>query len=211
MTGYSNNLPFTDLIALVKGKLEGSDPGKSFVFQQLSLRSGSDILKKGGDVTMNYTERTYSITADNKRLFDISGVPAANCPSNAFTTADQAMLHKTVGELGKARYSQSSPTSPVTGAKKSDAYTKILLRQFIRCLFSQEATAIFGEEIVASRVVFHDYVKRLGYRVSLNYISQQKANKYLPNSVPRMETTIDLMSRIKDIFPNLDESRFWRR
>lgn len=211
MTGFSNYLPYSELVPLVQGKLEGSDPEKRLVFQQLSLRSGADVLKAGGDVTMNYTERTYTITADNKRQFDITGVPAANCPSNAFTTVEQATFYKTISELGKARYTLSSPTSPVTGAKKSDSYTKILLRQFIRCLYSANASQVLGVDVVESRVLYNEYLKRLGHKVSLNYISQQKANKFLPNSVPQMETTMSLMSKIKDIFPNLDESQFWRK
>ena len=84
MTGYSNNLPYAELIPLVRGKLDGSDPEKAFKFQQFSLRSGTDILKKGGDVTGIYTEKTYSVTADNKRMFQSSGGSASSCMSTAF-------------------------------------------------------------------------------------------------------------------------------
>lgn len=77
MSGYTNYLTIPELVALVGGKMESS-LGKSFTFQQRSLRSGSEVLQKGGDMTMMYSEKTYSVATDNKRLFDLQSVPGAN-------------------------------------------------------------------------------------------------------------------------------------
>jgi len=49
-----------------------------------------------------------------------------------------------------------------------------------------------------------------GIEVSLNYISQQKANVFLPYSIPRTAKTIELMERVKTLF-NVEERVYWRR
>lgn len=207
MTGYSGSMPYPDLIAKLRASLEGTEP-RTFKFIQGSLRSGSDILRKGGDVTMQYTEKTYSIMADNKRVFRDVGVPGVISHSNAFETMDQARLFKTIGEIGKIRYTKASPVSSLTAGKRTDSYTKILLRQFLRALYAPDRAAILGVEVPVNRILFRSYVKTLGFGLSLNYISQQKANKFLANSVPRMDKTEELMVRIKEIFPDLREGMF---
>jgi hypothetical protein len=68
MTGYSQKYqPKQELIDLVFEHVTGANKDLTFVMSR--LRSGKDILKKGGDVTSTFTEMKYSFDADSKRLF----------------------------------------------------------------------------------------------------------------------------------------------
>lgn len=212
MSGYSNTLPIGELVSRVKGMVLGEIPGRSFTFQQRSLRSGSELLKKGGDLTTNYVERTYSVTADNKRLFDLVRVPGMTSCSNAFVTNEQAGLYKTIGELGKARYSERSPTVSLTGGSKTDSYKQILARQLVRCIFSPEAPEVLGKNPPQKREDIRALLRELGFEgISCNMISKQKACNFLPNSVPKVWVTEIAMARLKEVFPKINENRFWAR
>lgn len=65
MTGYQATLPRTELVPLIKTKMEGE---KSIVFVQFSLRSAKDVFKDGGHVTPLLTEKVFNLKFDNRRL-----------------------------------------------------------------------------------------------------------------------------------------------
>lgn len=210
MTGYSNyHLSKEELVEKVKETLQTDE--KSFTFVQQSLRSGSDLIKNGGDISMYYMEKTYSLLADNKRAFESTGVPAADCLSNAFQTVEEARVNKTIGELGRSRYSKNAPFPSLKGGNKKEAYNKTLIRQLIRAFFVENNQSIFGILVRENRQTIQKIVKLLGFSVSLNYISQQKSHAFLPASLPETVLTRELMDRIKQIYPSLDDTRFFVR
>jgi hypothetical protein len=87
----------------------------------------------------------------------------------------------------------------------------MLIRQLIRALYTQDNQLIFGTVVTMKRIEIRELLQRLGVNVSLNYISQQKSNKFLPFVTPQTGKTLSLMEKILVEFPRLDPGKFWMR
>lgn len=202
MTGYSvRNQPKSELIAQAKERVLGVS--KVLTFVQERLRSGKDILKKGGSVTPTFTEMRYSFESDSKRLYTNQGGNESYCMSAPTKSVEQSEFLSLVSSFGKRKWTKSAPLANPTGGKRDDSYVRLFVRQLIRSMFSNEE--VFGK---LDRQAIHTFLTSIGVSVSLNYISQQKANVFTPYTVYQTGKTRELMAIVKEYFIKLDEQKY---
>lgn len=84
---------------MVKANLSGAS--KQINFMQSRLRSGKDILKRGGVVTSTFTEMKYSFEADPKRIFEDWGGKVSRWTSAAPPSIETCELLAGISKLGK--------------------------------------------------------------------------------------------------------------
>lgn len=203
MTGYSQKFqPKQELIAMVKEHMNNGRKELSFMMSR--LRSGKEVIKYGGDVTMVLSEMKYSFVADTKRLFKGDSSIVSKCMSAAFDSLEQAELSATISSFGKGRYSKIAPMSSLSGSKKSDTYVKVFIRQLIRALLTPDNADLFGVDFSPGRAEIKGLIKRLGHQVSLNYISQQKPFRFLANTIPITGETQQVMELLKKEVPAIN-------
>ena len=79
-------------------------------------------------------------------------------------------------------------------------------------IFSPEAPEVLGKNPPQKREDIRALLRELGFEgISCNMISKQKACNFLPNSVQKVWVTEIAMARLKEVFPKINENRFWAR
>jgi len=115
--------------------------------------------------------------------------------------------------MHKPKYTPSSFLTSQDLISPSTTYMKTCVRMLIRAYYHKNS--IFGSEILTNsikidRIFIHNELKSLGIQISLNYISKQKSLKFMEKAVPRVDLTMDLVSRIKVRYNKFDEKLFFK-
>jgi hypothetical protein len=110
---------------------------KEFTFPEHRLRSPIDIFKQGGHVTRVYTDKTFSLLFDNKRLIDSTNkVNNTLLDSNPIENAAHAKFLRTAKTLDKnKKYTQNSH---VVVNSKYSSYLELGVRNFIKFLLADK-------------------------------------------------------------------------
>jgi hypothetical protein len=207
MSGYSQPFqPLSELIEMVKTKMAGTKVAgtKELTFLQNRLRSGKDVLKRGGAVTMSLSEMRYSFEADAKRIYEGVEGNVSRWTSAPPPSIESSELLVGLSKLGKRQWTSNSPLENSTGSKRDESYTRLLARQLIRYIYQENA--LLGMK----RLDIQNLLTTFGHKVSLNYVSQQKAHPFLPHSIPKTAKTMEMMERVKTKY-QIEEKLFWRR
>jgi hypothetical protein len=184
---------------------------KTLRFMQFSLRSATDIFKKGGDLTQKLSEKDFNLLFDNRR--EIIEEPDFNKQDTYFKTKPfkdvlTCKLAREIGGLHKNKFSTLDHINTNTGNK--DSFKKICVRMIIRLLY-QRPDILGLNSLSIDRKTCQEILQMLKIQVSLNYISQQKSKSFISNSVPSVEATRDLLNKLKEIFNDLNINKILRK
>lgn len=194
---------------------------KSFEYIQSSLRSAKQIYEQGGNVTMKYSDREFSLQYDNRRLIiDNSNEPSENLldskPLESVEDCeDLRSLKSLVKETGYSRYSPTKTTS-----KKYKNVLETAARTFIKGLLAE--TELYGLD----RTLLPTYNDIINYikdydcekgianlskmQLTKSSISHLKNRKTITKSVPDTKETRDFASYLESKFPNFKRDEFIR-
>lgn len=207
MTGYQNHESKEILVQRVLTGLTSKE--REIRFSQFSLRTATDIIKTGGHLSGKYTEKRLNLVFDNKRQI-LDGPICSYRSTMPLKSGSEFIQLQSFGKMLQPKYSSLSQIPNSTGSSPKDSYTKLCMRQIVRGLLNQQ-DLFCGAILHNSRSEIVDLTSEIGLKLSHNYISIQKRNPFIPNSVPQVPNTLLIVKRLKIFYPNFDETRFWAR
>lgn len=202
-TGFqSKSFKHEDLVNLFQSSFNHD---KTIHYLQFSLRSATDIFKKGGSVSGKYQERDFKLVFDNRREILSDGLK-----SRPWNNVETCKLARFISKMDRRKFSETSflPAQDLISGKTT--YINTAIRLLIRAFY--HSNSIFGYEFTVSidRKFINSELKDLGINVSLNYISKQKQVRFIKNAVPLVDATKVLVDKIKQKYPNFDEGQFFK-
>ena len=177
---------------------------KSLIFLQKQLRGAKDIYKKGGHVTMKYSDQVFRLLYDNKRfIVDSEDDSITLLGSKPLSTADDGRVLRTV-----SAYSKNSLYSRTVGSmsKRYKNVEEIAIRNFVKALLVNELNLNVSEFDGYSDIA--SYIQGYGYTLSVNYISQLKRRGNFVK-VPKTVESLNFAEFVKIKFPMFDTGRFF--
>lgn len=206
MTGYQQSQPHDVLVKLI---LDSFDTTKSIRFMQYSLRSGIDIFKKGGSLTQSLSEKNFNLAYDNRRSIIETNQYKTFFRTRPFNSLEQCQLARKISTLDKNKFSFLDHIK--SDLINKTPFIKICIRMVIRALFQRND--ILGLPITPkmNRIMCFNILQDLKVNVTLNYISQQKAKPFIPNSIPIVPDTTALINKLKEKFPDIKTDSFFRK
>lgn len=187
------------------------NPDKKIHFISSRLRSAGDIFKKGGHVTMVYSDQSYSLLYDNKRKI----TPEANmCAGSALMDSTplkditEALVYKNISKFAsKSTYQTNLPQRTV---KKYKSYIELGVRNFIKALFSNELNLdsnAFGS--YSELITFINHSLDVKYRLTPAGVAMLNYRKNSRVLVPRTPELELFVVRVKSKFPSFDDKGFF--
>jgi hypothetical protein len=168
-TGFQKgSASLSEVQSLFLDKLKSND--KTLLFLRSSLRSALDIYKEGGHVTRTYSDQSFRIMYDNKRIIvDSNNNLLDSVPLNK---ADIGELLRYIGNLPKTK--QYSRNSSSVNLNKYSYNIELIARNFVKALLNNQ----LGLDINS----FENYKHIVSFlskysndiKISENYISQLK-------------------------------------
>jgi len=211
MTGFqANKYSHSSLVKLITTSFEND---KVIRYLQVSLRSATDIYKHGGSVTGKYLEKDFSLKFDNRRKIDSSNfdVNFKAFISEPWLTVEECRTARYLESLDKKKYSPTSYLIPADTISTKTTFEKTFIRMLIRAYYHNNS--IFKSEsfngIIMNRKFIQLELLSFNIKVSLNYITKQKSIAFLPNSVPQVDITKNMMSPILLKYPDFDTQVFF--
>jgi hypothetical protein len=175
---------------------------------QFSLRSATDILKTGGLLTQTLSEKDFNLVYDNRRSIIETNDFKNFYLTKPFDNLNDCLLSRKIASLDKKKYSMFGGIK--SGLIHKSTYKKTCIRMIIRALYQKPE--LFGlSKIIMDRKICFSILTDLGVNVSLNYISQQKTKPFIPNAIPTVPETKDLIYNLKLKFPDLNSDRLLRK
>jgi hypothetical protein len=181
---------------------------KEFTFPEFRLRSPIDIFKQGGHVTQVYTDKTFSLLFDNKRLIT-NEENSIILDSNPIKDNKHALLLRTSKSLDRnKKYTQN--THVVANSKYSN-YLELGVRNFIKFLLADKLNLNYKNNFDSYKDLV-DYIKLYDSNININeriIIRYKQDSKFkVPRLVPRIKEVINFIEYIKVKFPNFDDKNF---
>ena len=211
MTGYQISDPKNELLNLIQAAFNDS---KNIRFMQFSLRSALTVFKNGGFVTGDYKERNFSLCYDNKRQLIEKDKEKDNnltfFESIPHHSVQDCLLIRKMAQLHRTKYNERYPMTGNTDNQYS-SYIKIMVRMLVRLLYQEPDLFNLNPSLKISRLIIYEIFNSMGVRLSLNYISQQKTNPFIPYSVPRTISTEEFLIKFQGYFPNFKSDKLFRR
>lgn len=185
-------------------------------FAASSLRSASDIYKKGGHVTMIYRDQVYALKFDDKRVISDEKILLPNFhDSEPLKDTDQGAIFRAYGHIhGKGKYVRTLPAQNL-GKKVYRDKLEMGIRNFVKALFAKELNldpSLFAgyKEIISFIDDFCAMKGKKDYRLTPNYIATLKrrcATRVMLLKTPELEEFVEY---IKKKFSNFDENGFYK-
>jgi len=183
------------------------------------LRSGKDILTKGGHVTLKLTEKTFRLCFDNKRaiVLDKDNPLVQLRDSRPHIDKDTALLYRIIAKLNKSKYALNSGYPLVGSNIKS--FSELILRQFLRGALQNKFDYQFqpyDKIALRSRGRMHsikefyhdpllkDLFKLFGVNISKAYVYNNKNRPFITKSVPRIKVTLSIRDKLIELYPGLN-------
>lgn len=188
---------------------------KKIHYLSQTLRSASTIYKKGGHVTMEYKDQSYSFKYDNKRKIIDDEYPDARLrDSLPMRDIEEALFYRSLTKLGsKSTYQKNLPQNP---SKKYKSYIELGIRNFVKALFSNELnldSSVFRsyQEIIDFIDEFNINIEnsRNKYRLTPNKLALLKRRRGSRVLLPKSPELVVFVSHIKTKFPDFDEKGFY--
>lgn len=182
---------------------------KKIHFLSSRLRSGSEIYKKGGHVTMVYKDQSYSLQYDNKRKIsdEIVSKPSLR-DSSPMIDVDEALLFRKMSEFGsKTSYQKSLPQKT---SKTYKSNLEVGIRNFIKALFSNELNldSSFFANYKELILFIEGFKSEKKYRLTPNTIALLKSRKNSRVLVAKTKEVENFVCYLKTKFPNFDDKGF---
>lgn len=206
MTGFQSSMShdiLTDLILTTFYKT------KTIRFIQFSLRSATDIFKKGGDLTQTLSEKDFNLVYDNRREVIEPSDPKTFFHTKPFLNKIQCQVHRKLSKLHKHKYSERDFIKSSNSNKTS--FEKICIRMIIRILFQRPDVLGIDVDLKMTRSLCQQILNSIQISVTLNYISREKSKPFILNSVPTVEKTLLVLSNLAIKFPSLNRDMILRK
>jgi len=113
---------------------------------------------------------------------------------------NSSLLTRKISSFGASRYSLYSPVSSTQC--KGDAYLSLTKRMLVRLL--KNDCCLLGLTQV-SRLEIQKILKELGLKCTLNFISKQQDKKFIFNSIPTTQKTLEVLEKWSVMFPSFDK------
>jgi hypothetical protein len=205
-TGYQVSDSFDQLREKLINCFQGE---KTLRFMQYTLRSASEICKKGGVVTSKLSEKDFNMKYDNRRNISDITTDTGYFVSRPHKNEEECLLVRTIGNMNKVKWNEMMPTENINGISSKDKFNKIIVRILIRYIYKNPE--VFGFVQGIKRVVVNNILEGLNIKVNLNYISKQKALPFIPYSIPRTVGTEEFLTGIEVKYPLFEKDLLLRR
>jgi hypothetical protein len=170
-TGFqrgSNSL--SDIQEMFLGVMNSED--KSFIFLRTRLRSGLELYKEGGHVTMKYSDQAFRLMFDNKRIIIDNDPNQTLYDSKPLTNVGEGDLIRYIAKLPKSK--QYVKTSCFLSGNSYKNKKDLIIRNFIKALVNNKLNLDYNNFSCYKDIV--DYIKLFDKDITIseNYISQLK-------------------------------------
>lgn len=192
-------------------KLILNSTDKTIQYLSFSLRSGSEIFKKGGHVSDIYKDQSYSMNYDNKRRIcdELFSTPDFH-DSFPLKDINEAKLYRIYSKHGsKTSYDKSLPQK---STKRYKSYLELGVRNFVKALYKNELNLTSSSfKNYAELITFIESYNTSGNnsRINPNTLSHLKRRQNTRVAVPKTIETIGFVEHIKTKFPLFDEKGFY--
>lgn len=180
---------------------------KELVYIHKSLRSALNIFKNGGHVTAIYKDQIFRLLFDNKRVIK-DWVKRDLLDSSPVKDVDQAEMFRFLGKLSNSNIYQKNSTSSNSYNNTYKDMTDIMVRNFVRCLLSNEMN--LDKNYFKNYAEIVDFIKKYdnNIRISTNIIAQLKRRIPRPKKLIKNQSSIKFIDYILETFPNFDVDKF---
>lgn len=207
MTGFQRkNLQASpgEMWKILSSTLNSEEKNIDFLFT--TLRSSTEIYKKGGHVIPIFKDQRYSMAYDNKRRIkdEIIFSPSMK-DSEPVRNKREAQIYRLFAEKNSSNYLKHFTGSKL---KKYKNPTEIGVRNFLK--------AYFNNDLNLDSTYFKNYKEILeffkGYqnlKISENYVSNIKRRKDSRVRVPKLREIEEFVKFVKEKFPEFDADDFF--
>lgn len=196
-----------------------SSPDKSFSFIQQSLRQANEIYKKGGHVIMNYADRNYKLTFDNKRqiVFDDennANVDPGKCLLNSKPWECVENCGDVRGLLSIVNTKDYSKILSKPGSQSYKRYIEVGVRSFIKGYLCEPPLYGLKKSDFDCYQDIIDFVK--GYepaqcvKLSRQSISNLRNRRMIVKNVPRIKDIELFVDYVKTKINHFDPDLFFK-
>ena len=191
---------------------DNNNEKRSFEFIQSSLRSASDIYKKGGHVLQVFKDRRFSLDYDNKRRIT----------EDKFPNFKDSLPWKCIQHYGKVRVLEDTIKTPVfTGystqpSKSYRSYIETSVRAFIRACVSDIEIKRYGipKDMFKSYKSIIEFIHGYGpakeVRITLSSISHLKSRNSISRAVPRNKENEGFIEYVQNKIVTFNSDLFFR-
>ena len=186
---------------------------KVIEYTMSSLRSASEIYKKGGHVTMKHRDQLFRLHYDNRRVLDV----VTSIPPNVEVLVDsQPLLEVKQGRSLRfiCSLKKKSTFTKFNASKDNTQYKndgEIAIRKFIKSVLSVPPLFNIPSASFESNRAILEYVK--GYnaeiKISVEVISRYKRRVVKQGKIKRTKDALKFTRYVKQRFPLFDEDQFY--
>jgi len=196
------------------GLMSVSGLGKTVSFVSTSLRSAITVYKKGGHVTMDYSDRDFRIMYNNNRVVVENGLEDALLSTKPVKSIEESLTQRVYSRLTRGSLYQKYTSLKSINNYKSNL--EIGIRAFLKDVLngrnSVNMSLFAGYKGLLDFV--HKYVydsgEKLKRSLDSSYVSQikmrSKDRMSKPRMVPRLSSIMNFFDYVKDRFPDYDTS-----
>jgi len=181
---------------------------KTVDFIEQRLRSALDIVKEGGHVTMTYSDKTFRLQYDNRRIIQQDGGTLFD--SLPVTNYEMCKKLRFLGSLSKTKhYYKYDSTSKSYKYRNTKS---IAIRSFIRGLLASPPKFNLCNDFTSYQEII-DFIRVYdpSFKITKAMISNLKNRNPIPQLVPRDDETLAFVEYIKGRYPLFDESSYFMK
>lgn len=211
--GFEHN----ELKCIFKDILKTKD--KFIEYTRHSLRSATDIFKKGGHVTSIFKDQTFRLFYDNRREIIESDEFKA---SGSFDLSDKLLDSKPLTNVNccktlrfLSKFPITVPYNKTNSNRTGSVYKSSLeigVRNFIKAVYSSnESFGLTSYEFRYTRELIsfiYGYESAKQIKLTLNSVSKLKNRKIIIKPVPRTRENLAFCKYIKEHFPKFNVDLF---
>lgn len=182
---------------------------------QGSLRSASDVYKKGGNVTMKYRDQLFRMHFDNRRLlqWEASIPPSIEVlvDSTPITGVNQCKNLRYIGSLIKKKTYGKFLSGGVVGLNKYKSKDEIAVRVFVKGLVSSPPKFNLPTDVFLSNIEVVEYIKLYnpGIKMTPDRVSRYKSLVLKHGKIQKTKQTEAFVAYVLQKFPMFDAESFY--
>ena len=206
---YSSKSELTDLLSDVM-----KSQSKTLEYVQGSLRSASDVYKKGGNVTMKYRDQLFRLHYDNRRVLrwesSIPGAVEKLVDSDPIVAVEECKNLRYIGMLHKQKM-YSKFTAGGLLKNKYVCQEEVAVRHFLKGLVTSPPSFNLPSNPFKSNKEVIDFLKRYkpGLRLTPDRVSKYRVRVMKMSKIQRSKASEAFVKWVTQHFPTFDESSFF--
>lgn len=212
-TGFQNRtyIDKKELFCVLEGVIKSEE--KVIEYTMSSLRSASEIYKKGGHVTMKHRDQLFRLHYDNRRVLDV----VTSIPPNVEKLVDSQPLQSIKHGRGLrfiCALRKKSTYSKFTASKENTVYKndgEIAIRKFLKSALSVPPLFNIPSSSFESNRDLLAFVKAYNteIKISVEVLSRYKRRGVKIGKIKRTKDAMKFTSYVKTRFPSFDEDQFY--